>query len=528
MKLRYLLVLLVMFAPSSFAHKIGPHLLDFNLKSEYEGYVSRVKPKVIKLVDANPERVNRYYNLSPKSIFVIRSHPLSEQKSDMQKDPVGTGNRHCSEWASRAKSYSIPKNQMIFLGINEPAIWSGDAYENATISYTVAFLDCLKGHGLRGGALNLNTGHPRENGRPSYESLKPIRDAIVRGDHVLMVHEYWDKRGPDAQWPWNTGRFTRLAKDWNVKVIVGETGIDEVVNGAKNHSGWRDHVSASEYRKQLMRYSDLISQDKRIIGAVVFTAGGNNDWRTFETWEALKDMDVNTEFGEPDLGNSGPTPVPKPDPKPTSPAMTSIPGAPWTKVTAATTSGKYWKLAKAEFLGEAASQGRHHIFSGNGVTLVAVNANGAVTKSGGDIPLWSQDEYCVTAEGQGVTASDKVCGLRMEPKNHHVSYRLFFEVANGGSVPTPDPGPAPTPTPNVLAQVLINEGQAKQVIQFNPNAALQKAIFTAGFVPNSGEFKINVAGQVYVGQRAEHLVTGEVRIFYCRDGDWGNVSFVKK
>lgn len=519
--MRFIFILLLI-STHAFAHKIGPHLLDFNLSGEYEKIVSRMKPRVIKLVDANAERINRYYQLSPKSIFVIRNHPLSEQKSDMQKDPVGTGRRHADEWIGKAKSYSIPKNQMIFLGINEPAIWESTTYEDATIKYTVAFLDRLKDAGLRGGALNLNTGHPRTSGgRPSWASLDPIREAIIRGDHVLMIHEYWDKRGPDAQWQWNPGRFTVHNKTWNVKVIVGETGIDEVVNGAPKHSGWRNHISASEYRKQLMRYSDLISQDKRIIGAVVFTAGGNNDWVTFETLEALKDFPVNDEFGEPDLGN-GPTPVPTPIPIPV-PGITSIPGAPWTKITAAS-GAKVWKLAKAEFLDEKASQGKHHIFSGNGVTLVGVNANNAVIKSSGDIPLWSQDEYCVTAEGQGITVSDKVCGLRMEPKNHHVSYRLFFELANSsGENPPPNPPPA-----GDLQKKLLEEAAAKQVIQFNPNASLQKAIFAAGFVPNSGEFKINVSGQIYVAQRAEHLVTGEVRVYYCKDGDWSNVQFVKR
>lgn len=534
--MKHLVLILAFLSTQAFAHKIGPHLLDFNLKGEYEGYVSRVKPKVIKIVDGNAERINRYYSLSPKSIFVIRDHPLSEQKDDMQRDPIGTGRRHADDWAGKARAYQIPKNQMIFLGINEPAIWSGDAYEDATIKYTVAFLDRLKEHGLRGGALNLNTGHPRTSGgRPSWQSLSPIKDAILRGNHVLMIHEYWDKRGPDAQWQWNPGRFTVHNKDWNVKVIIGETGIDEVVNGAKNHSGWRDHVSASEYRKQLMRYSELISQDKRIIGAVAFTAGGNHMWTSFETLEVFKDLEVNTEFGEPELGNTGPTPIPdpKPDPKPTptNPTMTSIPGAPWTKVNGASVSAgqKYWKLSKAVFLDEKASQGRHHIYSANGATLVATNANGAVTRTAGDIPMWSQDEYCVKSEGAGVTASDQVCGLKMEPKNHHVSYELGFTLTTKDGSTTPPPKPEPNPVPATgLAKALIDKAQEKQVIQFNPNAALQKAIFAAGFVPNSGEFSITVSGQGYVAQRAEHLVTGEVRVFYCLDGQWSNVQWVKK
>lgn len=86
--------------------------------------------------------------------------------------------------------------------------------------------------------------------------------------------------------------------------------------------------------------------------------------------------------------------------------------------------------------------------------------------------------------------------------------------------PTPSQ-PAPTMT---LQQQLRTAGQEHQVIQFNPNAALQKRIFADGFVPNSSEFTLDHQRIRYVAQRAEHLGTGEVRIYYVRDGDWGNVQ----
>ncbi len=81
------------------------------------------------------------------------------------------------------------------------------------------------------------------------------------------------------------------------------------------------------------------------------------------------------------------------------------------------------------------------------------------------------------------------------------------------------------PAPN-LESALKQTAAEKQVIQFNPNAALQKVIFAANFVPNSGEFELENGGKKYIAQRSEHLGTGEVRVYYVPVGDWGNVKFV--
>ncbi|MCA9870152.1 MAG: hypothetical protein KC487_07205 [Anaerolineae bacterium] len=97
-------------------------------------------------------------------------------------------------------------------------------------------------------------------------------------------------------------------------------------------------------------------------------------------------------------------------------------------------------------------------------------------------------------------------------------------------VPTPTPIPDPDPTPGpepgeTLEQALLAEAQRRQVIEFNPNAALQKQIFAAGFVPNSPEFELSHEGIAYVAQRAENLETGEVRVYYVPVGDWGNIAY---
>lgn len=108
------------------------------------------------------------------------------------------------------------------------------------------------------------------------------------------------------------------------------------------------------------------------------------------------------------------------------------------------------------------------------------------------------------------------------PWGRHVSFALVFQRTTYQSVDPVEPPPSGW----TLEEALIEAGEDTQVIQFNPDAALQRRIFADGFVPNSPEFGIELDGVCYAGQRAEHLESGEVRIYYCQCGDWENVQYV--
>jgi hypothetical protein len=82
--------------------------------------------------------------------------------------------------------------------------------------------------------------------------------------------------------------------------------------------------------------------------------------------------------------------------------------------------------------------------------------------------------------------------------------------------------------PDALGRYLLQEAEQRQAIRFNPGAALQRRIFADGFVPNSGEFAVAISGQNYTGQRAEHLGTGRVRVYYAVTGNWGDVRYVER
>lgn len=77
-------------------------------------------------------------------------------------------------------------------------------------------------------------------------------------------------------------------------------------------------------------------------------------------------------------------------------------------------------------------------------------------------------------------------------------------------------------------EVLLAEAEVRQVLRFDPSAALQMRIYADGFAPNSPEFDAQVYGVQYRAQRAEHLRTGEVRVYYVKIYDWNNVNFFER
>jgi N-acetyl-anhydromuramyl-L-alanine amidase AmpD len=90
----------------------------------------------------------------------------------------------------------------------------------------------------------------------------------------------------------------------------------------------------------------------------------------------------------------------------------------------------------------------------------------------------------------------------------------------------PYAGEAIGPSTTALEMQLLQQAQAQQKIQFNPQAALQARIFLDGLVPNSGEFDVLLGAATYRAQRAEHLGTGEVRVYFCQVPLWGQIWFV--
>jgi hypothetical protein len=319
------------------------------------------QPKSAKLFNADWGSTDRlawlYANL-PATTFLYRNWPQSEEFDDMFNNPVATGRRHADEWATRVHNgrdgssawRNLPgfrvENQ-VMCGINEPTL-NGPRFEAGiaqVAAYYVAFLDTLRAHGLRGGALSLGVGWPNNAGtntRVRWEPFESVRQAIVRGNHYLILHEYWDIAGPQQNLGWWFGRFKQCP--WDVPIIFGELGVDRGVQGPtwQGTRGYSGHMSAEAYIQQLHWADQYMRADRRVHSATVFTWDyADNQWHSFALRE-IREQFLNHVISQRDTPNPAPTAFPLYPPNVTDPLPPTGGGT-------MTLTERFIQLARAEF-----------------------------------------------------------------------------------------------------------------------------------------------------------------------------------
>jgi hypothetical protein len=281
------------------------------------------------------DRLSWLYTTLPNTTLLYRNWPQSEEFDDMFNNPVATGKRHADEWATRVHNgrdgssawRNLPgfkvENQ-VFCGINEPTLYGTrfEANKAQVAAYYVAFLDTLRNHGLRGGALSLGVGWPNNAGpdtRVRWEPFESVRQAIVRGNHYLILHEYWDIAGPQQNLGWWFGRFKQCP--WDVPIIFGELGVDRGVQGPtwQGTRGFSGHMSAEAYIQQLHWADRYLRADRRVHSAQVFTWDyADNQWHSFALRE-IREQFLNHVISQRDTPDPAPTAFPLYPPNVTDP-----------------------------------------------------------------------------------------------------------------------------------------------------------------------------------------------------------------
>jgi hypothetical protein len=261
-------------------------------------------PRSMKLMNyqhSSPDLVRDLYGWLPNTLFVMRDWEMSEQLDAMFAHPIETGQAHARDWVEwyQVGRFGKPAwkdtpnfdlSRTVCIGINEPTV-RGElkrdhpnyaANVQAVVKYTVAFLDTLKAAGMKGGALNYSVGWPDNSGpdtRAVWEDLAPVRDAILRGGHYLVLHEYFGDGGMTRDLGWNIGRYRQCP--WNVKIIIGEGGYDKAVYGGP-HVGFGGVYSTEQYIAHLAALDAYYKDDPRIHSVQIFLWDyDNNQWHTF-------------------------------------------------------------------------------------------------------------------------------------------------------------------------------------------------------------------------------------------------------
>ncbi len=298
------------------ATKMGVHWQWAHTGPEDLECFRRWQPGVIKIINPTYERCRQAYEVCPDALYLLRDHALSEQHTDADRDPEGSGRRHAEEYLAHVREWApfIPPRQRVYTALNEPQLW-GDVpldgtpqtyalwreqqarHEQTNCRYSVAFLDRLAQAGESGGVGNYAVGWPDNDGpdtpvhwgRPHFQSL---RAALARGPHYLVLHEYFAHSGPDDMWRWWAGRW--LWNDWpEVRIIIGEAGIDQYVAVAREPDpvlrakyaqdrGWVYYLTGGQYLAQLARYDAQTLKDPRVVGWTPFTYDFSAPWGSFD------------------------------------------------------------------------------------------------------------------------------------------------------------------------------------------------------------------------------------------------------
>lgn len=303
---------------------LSPHWIPTHRDNQDMIVMKRWQPASMKIFKdgwSNPQLITELYRDLPNTLFVWRDWALSEQHTDMVNSPIQTGKRHANEWIKHynnviANGAKLDKARTIFLGINEPHVWEN---LQQTITYTISFLTTLEKQGFRGGVLNLSTGWPSNNGEgtpPDWSKYNRLQPVITRGGHYLILHDYWDIKGPEHMWGWWAGRSLKCP--WNVPIIIGECGIDRHIQGQyQGTRGWKGNVNDTAYWNQLVQYADMMAKDSRIHSVQPFTYDvGSRMWNTFDVRDFRWKF---AEYGEQRMfikRNVSVIPNPTPEPKP--------------------------------------------------------------------------------------------------------------------------------------------------------------------------------------------------------------------
>lgn len=561
------------------------------------------QPRSVKLFNyqySSFDTLKWFYQNLPDSVIVMRDWEMSEQLDNMFQRPEETGISHARDWIAwrdngrfgQGAWKDVPgfdNDRTVCLGINEPTV-RGELARNhpnyaynvqAVVRYNVAFLDTLKAAGMKGGAMNYSVGWPDNTGtntRANWENLTPIRDAIVRGNHFLVLHEYFGNNGLEENKGWWVGRSRQCP--WDVKIIIGEAGYDKAVYGGP-HIGFGGVFNTEQYIAHLRALDTYYKDDPRIHSAQVFLWDyDNNQWHTFsirEIREAFLSY-VNSVKTVADTNRAAtfpayPAGVVNPLPPTTGGGVTMIDL--WSDhhssragqavkyvVLHSTASPAGSTLANtAQYLKQNERGVSIHELVGDNTVYRMVADNRAAhhcesetARLPGGEPGYLNNELTWGIEGfqigtTPVTAAvarlmlDRVvlaCRRLGVPSARVISHQeidptrrtdpLGINMTQFRAAVAEALGETAPPDNTALKRALLEEAERKIALRFNPSAALQRAIFAGDmdqFTPNSPEFTVTHEGKNYVAQRSENG-RGAVRVFYAQVGDWGNVRYVER
>lgn len=228
-------------------------------------------------------------NAGPDTIFLLRDHPLSEEKPGAISDPAGFGTSHGLSWAKKWKDGKIhlPPERVYHLGINE---LDTNQYQAQNDLYTTHFAQALASNGLLAGGWSFGVGHPSTlnldpKQKPDWSHYRKSAETLRRLKGIAVIHEYWMPN--NYNWGNWAGRYAQHCP-YDVPYVVTESLYDSGVANKFPNRGYKDYVdlgNPAEINIMLAEYNGYMSRlsaDPRFHSCQMFTYDFAHPWDSFD------------------------------------------------------------------------------------------------------------------------------------------------------------------------------------------------------------------------------------------------------
>jgi hypothetical protein len=426
-----------------------------------------------------------------------------------------------------------------------------------------------------------------------------IAELAIESGNIVGYHPYslWENkvRNP-GDFQWISGRYDAMEKTWGLKPTWAftESGpFNNVLDGwrSSNCLGGDVNLYIEAMRTWIREMGQTAAyKENRILGFTLFTSGGGEKWKRYETRQPEMNMLANMIREEWVSDATPPDPPPDPPDPPLPPDDDNL-------------------LKNASFEGPATQNGDVQV----PIEWSWWNADSSTTNPHDPNP-WSEfvtpdsfvEENSMAIDGVKVTRITKNNGawyarlsqpVSLQPGKYFFTTNIFANLVKGFNedespiwaddpegrdgmillATPPDtfgwislkagtwnnisaqfdhdgtPGEValemmlpfalpvnelildkfsvtlvsePPPEDETLEEHLWRVGIENQAIELNPEAALQEQIFYDGFVPVMAEYWTTYDGVQYAVQAAERLDDGQRRTYFARVPDWGNIMYI--
>lgn len=262
---------------------IGPHIMG-GIPPHLD-LLARWQPRLITLLDPNPDEVATLREACPQSVIVARLVvPTDELDARIRSDPV-----EAATWANEMVRDRHVHGVHYWQVANEIL---QDIEDLPLLSkFEVARMRLAERSGYRCAILGFGVTHPElpEGDRmAAWRRVYPSLERAEKRGHVVALHQYGmpDLWGPNNAYDWYILRLEHQVLPRlpfrRLRFAVTEFGIDGLIRGDQP-AGWQSFTTAEGYVEQLLKCGRYLERySGQILGYSVFTLGHTSPWATYE------------------------------------------------------------------------------------------------------------------------------------------------------------------------------------------------------------------------------------------------------